>query len=124
MNPRISLSVLLAALLDLAAGGAFAATTAAQTATPAPAARLTILVDNSVARTGVKAVWGFACLVEAAIHVFRDVFGDRYVARASAKPSSSHSARRNPKAPGEFTVQLSVRMCRPHHRDPWRRSRK
>ncbi len=66
MNPRISLSVLLAALLDLAAGGAFAATTAAQTATPAPAARLTILVDNSVARTGVKAVWGFACLVEAA----------------------------------------------------------
>jgi hypothetical protein len=55
MNPRISLSVLFAALLDLAAGGAFAATTAAQTATPAPAARPTILVDNSVARTGVKA---------------------------------------------------------------------
>jgi len=34
----------------------------------APAARLTILGDNTVARDGVKAVWGFACLVEARGH--------------------------------------------------------
>jgi 7,8-dihydropterin-6-yl-methyl-4-(beta-D-ribofuranosyl)aminobenzene 5'-phosphate synthase len=33
-----------------------------------PAARLTVLVDNSVARPGVKAEWGFACLVEAHGH--------------------------------------------------------
>ena len=30
-----------------------------------PAARLTVLVDNAVAKAGVKAEWGFACLVEA-----------------------------------------------------------
>src|SRR5512135_355701 len=36
---------------------------------PAPASRLTVLVDNSVAAVpGVKAVWGFACLVEAQEH--------------------------------------------------------
>jgi len=34
----------------------------------APAAHLTILGDNTVARDGVKAVWGFACLVEARGH--------------------------------------------------------
>jgi len=34
----------------------------------APAARLTILCDNAVARTDVKAMWGFACLVEARGH--------------------------------------------------------
>ena len=34
----------------------------------APAAHLTILGDNTEARSGVKAVWGFACLVEAHGH--------------------------------------------------------
>jgi 7,8-dihydropterin-6-yl-methyl-4-(beta-D-ribofuranosyl)aminobenzene 5'-phosphate synthase len=33
-----------------------------------PAVRLTILGDNAVTRPGVKAVWGFACLVEARGH--------------------------------------------------------
>jgi len=37
-------------------------------APPPPAARLTILDDNTVARPGVKAVWGFACLAEAGGH--------------------------------------------------------
>ncbi len=37
--------------------------------TAAPVTRLTVLVDNSVAGVpGVKAVWGFACLVEAQGH--------------------------------------------------------
>jgi 7,8-dihydropterin-6-yl-methyl-4-(beta-D-ribofuranosyl)aminobenzene 5'-phosphate synthase len=35
---------------------------------PAPAGCLTILGDNSVADGGVKAMWGFACLVEARGH--------------------------------------------------------
>ena len=47
---------LIAALLGLAV--------AAPSDIAAPAVRLTILGDNAVARTGVKAVWGFACLVE------------------------------------------------------------
>ncbi len=55
-------TVLLAAL-------AFAPWLGAQPSAPAaPSARLTVLVDNSVARPGVKAVWGFACLVEAGGH--------------------------------------------------------
>ena len=33
-----------------------------------PAVRLTILCDNAVAELGVKAVWGFACLVETRGH--------------------------------------------------------
>jgi 7,8-dihydropterin-6-yl-methyl-4-(beta-D-ribofuranosyl)aminobenzene 5'-phosphate synthase len=42
-----------------------------------PAVRLTILGDNAVARLGVKAVWGFACLVEARGHtVLFDTGGD------------------------------------------------
>lgn len=58
---RRLLPALLAAILAVAPN-------VARTATPAPAARLTIVVDNSVARGGVKAVWGFACLVEARGH--------------------------------------------------------
>jgi metal-dependent hydrolase (beta-lactamase superfamily II) len=42
--------------------------TPASAAAAAPAARLTILGDNTEARSGVKAVWGFACLVEARGH--------------------------------------------------------
>jgi 7,8-dihydropterin-6-yl-methyl-4-(beta-D-ribofuranosyl)aminobenzene 5'-phosphate synthase len=41
---------------------------AADPPAPAPAVRLTVLVDNSSARPDVKAVWGFACLVEARGH--------------------------------------------------------
>ncbi len=42
---------------------------AAHAETAAPVTRLTVLVDNSVAGVpGVKAVWGFACLVEAQGH--------------------------------------------------------
>jgi 7,8-dihydropterin-6-yl-methyl-4-(beta-D-ribofuranosyl)aminobenzene 5'-phosphate synthase len=33
-----------------------------------PAARLTVLEDNAVSKAGVKAEWGFACLVEARGH--------------------------------------------------------
>ena len=40
----------------------------ASAAANAPAVRLTILCDNAVARAGVKAVWGFTCLVEARGH--------------------------------------------------------
>ena len=43
-------------------------TTPPSAATTKPALRLTILGDNAVARGGVKAVWGFACLVEAQGH--------------------------------------------------------
>ena len=43
-------------------------TTRASDAAAASAARLTILGDNSEAQSGVKAVWGFACLVEAHGH--------------------------------------------------------
>ncbi len=46
----------------------FIAPVSAAQPTPAPAARLMILGDNAVARDGVKAVWGFACLVEARGH--------------------------------------------------------
>jgi 7,8-dihydropterin-6-yl-methyl-4-(beta-D-ribofuranosyl)aminobenzene 5'-phosphate synthase len=46
-------------LLLLAATSAFATE---------PSVRLTILGDNSVSRTSVKAVWGFACLVETRGH--------------------------------------------------------
>ena len=51
----------------------FASRLSGQTAPPsgtatAPAARLTILGDNTAARGDVKAVWGFACLVEAHGH--------------------------------------------------------
>ncbi|MBN1505609.1 MAG: MBL fold metallo-hydrolase [Sedimentisphaerales bacterium] len=42
--------------------------TPASTAPTASAARLTILGDNTAARSDVKAVWGFACLVEARGH--------------------------------------------------------
>ncbi|MFB3786059.1 MAG: MBL fold metallo-hydrolase [bacterium] len=35
---------------------------------PSPIARLTVLVDNTVAEKGVKAAWGFACLIEARGH--------------------------------------------------------
>jgi 7,8-dihydropterin-6-yl-methyl-4-(beta-D-ribofuranosyl)aminobenzene 5'-phosphate synthase len=60
------------ALLVLASLG-FASGLSGQTApasapASAPAARLTILGDNAVAQGGVKAVWGFACLVEARGH--------------------------------------------------------
>jgi 7,8-dihydropterin-6-yl-methyl-4-(beta-D-ribofuranosyl)aminobenzene 5'-phosphate synthase len=60
------------ALLFLASLG-FAPGLSGQTTPPsatatAPAVRLTILDDNAVARVGVKAVWGFACLVEARGH--------------------------------------------------------
>ena len=51
-------------------------------AATAPAVRLTILGDNSVTRTGVKAVWGFACLVEARGHtVLFDTGADPAVLR-------------------------------------------
>jgi 7,8-dihydropterin-6-yl-methyl-4-(beta-D-ribofuranosyl)aminobenzene 5'-phosphate synthase len=43
-------------------------TKTASAAATAPAVRLTILCDNAVARSGVKAVWGFACLVETRGH--------------------------------------------------------
>lgn len=55
-------------LPSLLAAISVVATVVARAATPSPAARLTVLVDNSVARGGVKAVWGFACLVEARGH--------------------------------------------------------
>ena len=42
--------------------------TPASSAAAAPSVRLTILGDNSVHRPGVKAVWGFACLVESRGH--------------------------------------------------------
>lgn len=42
--------------------------TPSSAAAAAPAARLTILGDNMAARDDVKAVWGFACLVEARGH--------------------------------------------------------
>lgn len=45
-----------------------AARSSASAAAIAPPVRLTILGDNSVARPGVCAVWGFACLVEARGH--------------------------------------------------------
>jgi glyoxylase-like metal-dependent hydrolase (beta-lactamase superfamily II) len=36
--------------------------------TARPAARLTVLVDNTSARPDMQAIWGFACLVEARGH--------------------------------------------------------
>lgn len=42
--------------------------TPTSSAATAPSVRLTILGDNSVNQPGVKAVWGFACLVESGGH--------------------------------------------------------
>ena len=70
------LSLLLLAGLGSASGLA-GQTTPPSATTAAPAARLTILCDNAVAELGVKAVWGFACLVEARGHtVLFDTGGD------------------------------------------------
>ena len=63
-----------ASLLVLALAGPAAA--------GAPAARITILYDNSVATPGVKGAWGFACLVEAhGRTVLFDTGGDPAVLR-------------------------------------------
>jgi len=51
----------LSGLISGLSGGVARASAAASE----PAVRLSILGDNAVARAGVKAVWGFACLVEA-----------------------------------------------------------
>jgi 7,8-dihydropterin-6-yl-methyl-4-(beta-D-ribofuranosyl)aminobenzene 5'-phosphate synthase len=73
---RLALAFLLLASLSLAAP-VFGQATPFSPAAAAPAARLTILGDNVAARDGVKAVWGFACLVEARGHtVLFDVGAD------------------------------------------------
>lgn len=64
---RLALAFLFLASLSLAPALYGQATPPSAPAT-APAARLTILGDNMAARDGVKAVWGFACLVEAHGH--------------------------------------------------------
>lgn len=64
---RIELALLFLASLSFAPALSGQTTPVAATAT-APTARLTILGDNAVAQGGVKAVWGFACLVEAHRH--------------------------------------------------------
>jgi len=54
---------------------------------PQPTARLTVLGDNSVARPGVKAVWGFACLVEAHGHtILFDTGADPAVLKDNLAP--------------------------------------
>lgn len=71
-RPALSMkSAVLALILVVSLG--FSLRLAGQTASPSgtvsnQTARLTILDDNSVARPDVKAVWGFACLVEARGH--------------------------------------------------------
>jgi 7,8-dihydropterin-6-yl-methyl-4-(beta-D-ribofuranosyl)aminobenzene 5'-phosphate synthase len=73
---RVALAVVLLAGLSFASPLFGQAMPPSGTAV-APAARLTILGDNTAARDGVKAVWGFACLVEARGHtVLFDVGAD------------------------------------------------
>jgi 7,8-dihydropterin-6-yl-methyl-4-(beta-D-ribofuranosyl)aminobenzene 5'-phosphate synthase len=64
---RLAVALLFLASLRLASRLSGQTTPPSAPAT-APAARLTILGDNAVAQGGVKAVWGFACLVEAHGH--------------------------------------------------------
>jgi 7,8-dihydropterin-6-yl-methyl-4-(beta-D-ribofuranosyl)aminobenzene 5'-phosphate synthase len=64
---RIALTLLFLASLSFAPALSGQATPPSTAAT-APVVRLTILGDNAVADLGVKAVWGFACLVEAHGH--------------------------------------------------------
>jgi 7,8-dihydropterin-6-yl-methyl-4-(beta-D-ribofuranosyl)aminobenzene 5'-phosphate synthase len=65
---RLALALLLLASLRFPLPLFGQATPSSAAAAP-PAARLTILGDNVAARDGVKAVWGFACLVEARGHI-------------------------------------------------------
>jgi len=64
---RIALALLFLTSLTFAPALSGQATTPSAAAA-APVVRLTILGDNAVAQGGVKAVWGFACLVEAHGH--------------------------------------------------------
>jgi len=64
---RLALALVLLASLSFAPALSGQATPPSAAAA-APAARLTILGDNTAARDDVKAVWGFACLVEARGH--------------------------------------------------------
>jgi 7,8-dihydropterin-6-yl-methyl-4-(beta-D-ribofuranosyl)aminobenzene 5'-phosphate synthase len=64
---RIALALLFLTSLSFAPALSGQATPPSAAAA-APVVRLTILGDNAVADLGVKAVWGFACLVEAHRH--------------------------------------------------------